>query len=407
MTLAQILARLAEIKARNAAIVTESRAEGISAEKLAALAEEQEKLLSERASLQQNAIELRDTANGADFNPFMSSQTPAAADGNQVDFKSFRTKDKLAYVLGKQLRGRTFTDVERRELGKAITTTATEFVAATASVDGVNNAGIFIDTKQLFDLLREEGKLSPIFADISFTHIKGLVEFPYRKSRDKANVKTETQGTGENQMEWAKLTGVKGWLQTVIVITDEVKALTDFDLGSYIIEQMLQDLNEDWCEDLIYGTGADDHIKGVTFGATAAVAGGYTGEVMDAIIAGIKLCKGKYRRGAKVYVAQDVYDDVFFAVDDNGNFKYPVLNNAQGIVSVGPIRLTVDENLKGGDFIVGNVTKYFKANALLPVRLETERAALKGTTSYVASEFCATCPVPGAIVYGSKKPTSK
>ncbi len=401
MTLAQIMARLAEIKARNAAIVTESRAQGVSAEQLSALAEEQEKLIAERNSLQQKAIELRDAANGADFNPFTSSATPAAND--RVDFKSFNTKARLSYVLGKQLRGRTFTDVEVRELGKAITTTATEFVAATADVDGVNNAGIFINTKQLFDLLREEGKLSPIFADISFTHIKGLVDFPYRKSRDKAKAKTETNGTGDNQMEWDKLSGVKGWLQTVIVITDEVKALTDFDLGTYIIEQMLQDLNEDWCEDLIYGTGTSDHIKGVTYGATAAVAGGYSGSALDAIIAGIKLCKGKYRKGAKAYVAQDVYDDVFFSLDENGNFKYPVLNNSQGIVSVGPIRFVVDENLKDGDFIIGNVSKYFKANSLQAVKLESERAAIKGTTTYVASEFCATCPVPGAIVYGSKK----
>ena len=402
MTLAQILARLAEIKARNAAIVTESRAQGASAEQLAALAEEQEKLIAERASLQAKAIELKGSAEGADFNPFGGAQEPTGG-AQQVDFKSFKTKDKLAYVLGKQLRGRTFTDVEVRALGKALTTTSTDFVAASVSADGVNNAGIFINTKQLLDLLREEGKLSPIFADISFTHIKGMTEFPYRKSRDKANAKKEGAGTGENQMEWDKLSGVKGWLQTVIVITDEVKALTDFDLGSYIIEQMLQDLNEDWCEDLIYGTGSGDHIKGVTFGAVAAVAGGYTGSALDAIIAGIKLCKGKYRRGAKAYVAQDVYDDVFFSLDDNGNFKYPVLNNAQGIVSVGPIRFVVDENLKDGDFIIGNVSKFFKANSLQAIKLETERAAVKGTTTYVASEFCATCPVPGAIVYGSKK----
>lgn len=401
MTLAQILARLAEINARNKAIVTESRAQGVSAEQLAALAEEQEKLIAERATLQQKAIEMRDAANGADFNPFGGEQAPTG--GEQVDFKSFKTRDKLAYVLGKKLRGRTFSDVEVRALGVALTTTATEYVAASGGADGVNNAGIFINTKQLLDLLREEGKLSPIFADIAFTHIKGLVDFPYRASRTKANAKSEGSGTADGQMEWAKLSGVKGWLQTVIVVTDEVKALTDFDLGAYIIEQMLQDLNEDWCEDLIYGTGSSDHIKGVTYGATAAVTNGYEGDVLEAIIAGIKKCTGKYRRGAKVYVAQDVYDDVFFALDDNGNFKYPVINNAQGIASIGAIRFVVDENLKAGDFIIGNVSKYFKANMLLPVRMEQERSAVKGATTYVASEYCATCPVPGAIVYGSAK----
>ena len=239
--------------------------------------------------------------------------------------------------------------------------------------------------------------------DIAFTHIPGLTEFPYRKSRDKAKAKKENDETGENQMEWAKLTGVKGWLQTIIVVTDEVRALTDFDLGNYIVEQMLQDLNEDWCADLIYGTGTDDHIKGITIGATAAVAGGYEGDTVAALIAGIKLCKGKYRKGAKAYVAQDVYDEVLFAQDDNGDFTYPILNNTQGIVSIGPIRIEVDENLKDGEFLIGNVGKYFKANTLIGTRLETERAARKGTTTYVASEYCATTPVEGAFVHGTKK----
>lgn len=406
MTLAQILARIAEINQRNKAIATESRAEGITAEKLQALSDEQDKLLQERNTLMQKALELRAEAEGAPFNPFTDNeqrgqQPPAGDDG--VDLGKLNQRGRLAYALGKRMRGKQFTDAETRALGKAVTTTAVEYVGATSSTDGVNNAGIFINTKQLMDLLKEEGKLSPIMRDIAFTHIPGLTEFPYRKSRDKAKAKKENDETGENQMEWAKLTGVKGWLQTIIVVTDEVRALTDFDLGNYIVEQMLQDLNEDWCADLIYGTGTDDHIKGITIGATAAVAGGYEGDTVAALIAGIKLCKGKYRKGAKAYVAQDVYDEVLFAQDDNGDFTYPILNNTQGIVSIGPIRIEVDENLKDGEFLIGNVGKYFKANTLIGTRLETERAARKGTTTYVASEYCATTPVEGAFVHGTKK----
>mgnify|MGYP001369317761 CR=1 FL=1 len=313
-------------------------------------------------------------------------------------------RDKLSYAVGKRARGKAFSEAEKRALGSALTTTATTFVEATADLNGINNAGIFIQTKLLLDLLREEGKLSPILADINFTAIPGLVDYPYRESRDKARAKAEGAEGLQNQMKWAKLSLSKGYLQTVIAVTDEVMALTDFDFGSYIINQILQDLNDDWVEDLVYGTGSDDHIKGLTVGATAAVTNGYVvGSEVDALIKGIKACVGKYRRGAKIYAAQDVYDAVLFAVDDNGNFKYPVFNNSSGITSVGPIRLEVDENLKSGDFVIGNVNKYFKVNSLIPLRIETDRQAKRGITEYIASEYCATAPFAGAFIHGSKK----
>ena len=259
-------------------------------------------------------------------------------------------------------------------------------------------------------LLREEGKLSPILADINFTAIPGLTDIPYRKSRDKAKAKAEGAEGKDNQMEWAKLTLVKGYLQTIIPVTDEVLALSDFDFGEYIISQILQDINEDWVGELIYGTGADDRIKGITIGATDAVTGGYdaaSGGPLKAIIDGLKKLTGKYRRGAKIYVAQDVYDEIFFAVDDNGNFKYPVFNNSQGITSLGPVRVELDENLTAGHFLIGNVNKWFKANSLIPLRLETDRLARKGVTEWIASEYCATSPlaITGSVIFvkGAKK----
>lgn len=406
MNMAQIIARMAEINKRMAAIGTEARAEGATTETLAQLLTEQETLIAERAKLQADLIEARAAT---PFTPVLggadgAAAAPAAptADANLTGMSK---RSKVAYAVGKQVRGRTFSDVEKRALGTALTTTATTYVAATAEVDGVNNAGIFIATNVILDLLRDEGKLSPILADIAFTSIPGLVEFPFRKTRDKARAKSEGADGKDNQMEWDKLQGVKGYLQTIIAITDEVAALTDMDLGSYIIDQMLQDLNEDWVEELIYGTGSNDHIKGLTIGATAAVTNGYaTGDdnLIAALIAGVKACKGKYRRGAKIYAAQDVADALLFAVDDNGNFKYPVFNNATGITSFGTIRMEIDENLKEGDFVIGNVGKYFKANSLIPIRLETERKARRGVTEYIASEYCATAPVVGAFIYGRK-----
>lgn len=320
------------------------------------------------------------------------------------DLSRLSKRDKIAYSIGKKARNTPFSEVEKRALGTALTTTAATYVAATSELDGVNNAGVFIPTVAILDLLKEEGFASPIMADINMTAIAGLAEFPYRKSRDKAKVKLEGATGKDNQMEWATLTGTKGYLQTVIAVTDELRALTDFDFGKYILSQILQDINEDWLTDLIYGNGQDGRIKGIVFGATAAVAGGYeSNKVIEAITAAIKLCKGKFRRGAKLYLAQDVHDEIVFAVDDVGNFKYPVFNNMQGVAALPTIRVEVDENLKEGDFFIGNISKYFKANALIPIRIETERHAKRGITEYIASEYTASTPVPGAFIYGSKK----
>lgn len=317
-------------------------------------------------------------------------------------------RSKLAFVLGRKVRGGKFTEVEERALGSALTTTAATYVAATANVDGVNNAGIFISTKVVLDLLKEEGKLSPIFRDITFTHIPGLVDFPYRKSRTKAKAKAEGKAGTDNQWEWDKISGKKGYLQTIIRVTDEVLALSEFDLGSYIVEQLLIDMEEDWGTDLIYGSGTDDHVAGITLNATPAVSGGYDTaaagfDYVKLIVDTIKLSKGKYRKGAKLYLSQSVYDEIAFSVDANGNFKHPVFNNATGINNMGPIKVEVDENLNEGDFLLGNVSKYYKANCLIDMRLETERVARSAITDYIASEFCAAVPVPGAFIYGTKK----
>ena len=359
-------------------------------EKLDTFAEERSKLQAELVGLRAMPEELK--------------EIPKMEEKRKMNYIDKMTKrEKAALIVGKQARNRAFNEEEKRALGTALTTTATTFVEATSEVDGVNNAGVFISTRMVLDLLREDGKISPILADIAMTSIKGLVDFPYRASRDTANSKAEGATGKDNQMEWAKLTGVKGYLQTIIPVTDEVMALADFDFGAYIIDQILQDINEDWVQELIYGIGESDHIKGITIGATAAVNSGYDdGEVIDALVAGIKLCKGKYRRGAKIYIAQDAADEIMFSVDDNGNFKYPMFNNSSGITSFGTIRMEVDENLKDGEFIIGNVAKYFKVNSLIPIRLETERQARKGITEYVASEFCASAPFPGAFIHGKK-----
>ncbi len=392
--------RIKQINQRLAQIEAELRT-AADVDTIEALTAETNKLIEERARLvAEEATEAR-----AAFAQATGTQVAPPANNPDAEVErrisNLSKRDKLAYIIGRQARKRPFTNVERRALGNALTTTATDFVAPTASTDGVNNAGTFISTKLVLDFLKEDGKLSPIFADVVFTHIKGLIDFPYRESRSSAEAKAEGEGTKSGSWKWGKLTGTRGTLQSVMEVTDEVLALSDIELGEYVVNQMLQDLPEDWSEDIIYGTGTNNHIKGVIAGLTAK---DFT-DSMTGIVDGIKACKGHFRRGAKIYCAQDVYDDIFFAVDKNGNFKYPVLNNPNGVTSIGSIHIAVDENLKAGEFIIGNIGKYFKANLLQGLSLETERKAIEGITTYVVKEMCSTAVYPNAFVYGKKKAT--
>ena len=406
MNLEQILARRAEINKRIAEIqklVSPERIERgeTTSEQVDALYQEHQNLLSERASLQAEELRIRSSAENIP-NPVASRSTDNA-EARDLDIATMTYRQKVGLVLARQWRKKPFSQQEKRALGTALTTTDAVYVAATAMADGVNNAGVFISTSILLDLLREEKKLTPILEDIAFTHIKGQVNFPYRKGRDKARFKHEGADGKDNQSEWGTLAGKTGYLQTIFVVTDEALAMSDIDFGRYLMDQIMQDLGEDWAEDLIYSDGTGDEFKGLLLDQTNKYPNGYDGSALDACIEVIKAIPKKYRRGAKLYVAQDVYDEIFFAVDNLGNFKFPVLNNASGISSIGQLRVEVDESIRDGGIIDGNVTKYFKCNILVPTRIETDRRARGGRTEYVASTFCATCPVPGAFVYANRK----
>ena len=402
----KINARLAEIEK----LIPEAKTE----EEVATLRSEAENLIEERGRILEDEEKARAEAARKAFE---ESNKRQAVNQEEKEMKEFTKRQALCLLAGMAAKKRNYnlmindaTHGEEnkelfRALDKALTTTATTYVAATSEVNGVNNGGLLIPTKILLDFLKEEGKLSPILNDIVFSNVKGLTVFPYRASRTAANKKAEGQGTNKNQFELANLTLDKGWLQILIDVTDEVEALTEIDLGEYVLNRIAEDLNEDWCGQLIYGRGNTTYneVKGVAYGATSTGISSYAaGKELESIVKGVKLCKGAYRRGAKIYVAQDVYDEIAFAIDDNGNFKFPIINGGVGVTSLGSLKVEVDENLQDGDFIIGNVGKYFKANLLIPLSLEKDRDINTHVTTYAAAQFVASSPFPGAFVKGSR-----
>lgn len=314
------------------------------------------------------------------------------------NFKKMNRRESQNFLIGLAMRGKRPTEEQVRALDTSLTTTAETFVKASSSSDGVNNGGIFIPTTILLDILREDKKLTPIMNDIVPTAVPGMVTYPYRASRTTGHNKAEGKGVADGQMEWASLSLVTGFLQSQIAITDEMTALTDIDFGAYIISQLEQDLTEDWSADVIYGAGASNAIKGVTNGLTAQKYA--KGKELVAIETAVKSLKGTYRRGAKLYLAQDVYDSIEFSKDSSGDYIITPINNPNGVDSFAHLPVEVDETLKDGEFILGNVARNYRFNALMNMRLESDRDATKHITRYICSQYAAAAPVPKAFVYG-------
>lgn len=294
------------------------------------------------------------------------------------------------------------SEAEYRALGVATTTTSETFVEATSGVDGINNGGIFIPQEVVLDILREEETESPIYRDILTTSIKGLVKFPYRISKTGAKVKAELSPTENENVQWGILSGTTGNYTDSIVITFEAEAMAINEFTDYLISLIGESMRELLINDYIYGTGSDDHVKGITYQAidgTYAVADAdkYRQIIEDAIA---KL-PVKKRGGAKIYLAADIFDGITFEKDANGNYILPVLNGG-GINRISTFPVEMDANLRAGDFIVGNISKYYKANINKELELGVDVSNQKRTKTYTTHMMVTAVPVPQSIVYGKK-----
>ena len=293
-------------------------------------------------------------------------------------------------------------EAEMRALGVATTTTSETFVAPSSSADGINNGGVFIPQEVMLDILREEELESPIYRDIVTTAIKGKIKFPYRMSKTGAKTKAELSPTENESVKWDILNGATGNYTDSIVLTFEEEAMAIDEFADYLISLIGESMRELLINDYIYGTGTNDHVKGITNGA---INGEYASTVTDyreALEAGIKLLPAKKRAGAKIYVATDISDSVTFTKDKNGNYILPVLNGG-GLTKMSSFPVEVDPNLSAGDFIIGNVSKNYKANINKQMELGLDVSNQKRIKTYTTHMMVTAVPVPNSFVYGKKK----
>lgn len=312
------------------------------------------------------------------------------------NFRKMNRRESQNLLIGLALRGKKPTDEQIRALDVSLTTTANDFVKATASADGVNNGGVFIPTKILYDLLKEEDKLTPIMDDIAPTYVPGLTEYPIRVSRTEAQKKLEGKKVNDTQWEFIKLKLETGTLQSQLPVTDELYNMTDYALGDYIIQRLEKDLVLDWSKQIIYGDGTD-MIKGLTTGLTPKKYA--KKDALEAIENAVMGLSESYIAGAKLYIARDLFYSISFKKSDDGKYLINPINNPGGISSFTNIPVMVDHTLKPGEFVLGNVSEYFRLNMLQSMHFETARDALAGITRYVVRQSASGAPYDKAFVY--------
>lgn len=292
------------------------------------------------------------------------------------------------------------SDAETRALGISNTTTSETFVEATSIVDGVNNGGLFIPQEVMLEILQEEETESPIYRDIVTTAIKGLVKFPYRFTKTGAKKKAELTATDNENVEWKILSGATGNYTDSIVITFECEAMAIDEFANYLIALIGESMRELLISDYIYGNGTNDSVKGVTYGAIdAKYATGDKANYRKILEAGIKLLPVKKRAGAKIYLASDIFDGLTFEKDTNGNYILPVLNG-NGLSKISTFQVEMDANLSAGDFVIGNLGKWYKANINKQMELGLDVSNANRTKTYTSHMMVTAIPVPSSIVYG-------
>ena len=365
------------------------------------------------ASSTKEATEIRDKISALQEKIKLAEEKAEQENRNRGEIKIMENENKKVdirtafakYVLFESTKGQrkdaALTDAEYRALGVATTTTSETYTAPSSSEDGINNGGLFIPQQVMLDILREETVDSPIYNDVVTTAIKGKIKFPYMVSKSGAKVKAELSDTENESVKWDILNGATGNYTDSIVITFEEEAMAIEEFTDYLIELIGQSMRELLINDYIYGSGTGDHVKGITNGAIDSSYANGSKDYLAALEAAIKLLPVKKRAGAKIYLASNIFDAITFTKDKNGNYILPVLNGG-GFSRLSAFPVAMDVNLNAGEFVIGNVSKWYKANVNKPMELGVDVSNQKRIKTYTTHMMVTAVPVPNSFVYGKE-----
>ena len=283
-----------------------------------------------------------------------------------------------------------FTEDEKRALGDAITTTATEFVASTGGTQGINNGGLFIPTSVREELMEMISKESPIFRDIRKLAVNGNVDLPYLFESDDANWFAETTQTANEGAEYKNLQ-LTGWeLAKDVVITWKLEEMAVESFIAFIIDELYNKMGKALINAVIYGNGVNKPT-GVIYGLEPVTVGSNS---IERLLNTYKSLPADAKVGAKVYISTDANLDIVSYKDKNDN--YPFLS---GVPAIKGITIEVDPYLQNYDVVAGNMRNYI-LNENTPIRLDKEVSVKGRKVTYGAYGIYDGKPKPNSFAVG-------
>lgn len=383
------MTRKQEIEARKAEIREEVKTTE-DKEKVEELEKEVDALKEEEAEIESQEKE-QEEAEELEEKSFKAKELEM--EERKMKEEKFTTKSaEYRTAWAKSMMGLELDDIDKKAIGDAIGTTATTFVEADGSHNGINNLGLLIPESVRLDLLKIAEESSPIYRDITKLNINGNIDLPYLFAADDAEWYTEANTTKNEGQEYKniKLTGHE--LAKAIEITWKAESMTVEGFIDFIIAELNKKMNAALIKAVIYGTGSNQPT-GITAGLTP--------ETDSNVVDLVKKCLGglssEDRIGAKVYVASDVADDISFYKDENGNYPYLVA----GLGKAGGATIEADPFLNSGDIVVGNAANYF-LNFNENLRVDKEVKVQPRHVVYGGYLIADGNKKPNAFVYGSK-----
>lgn len=301
-------------------------------------------------------------------------------------------------AFAKTLMRRKLNEAEARALS-TITTTATDFTAASEEAEGVNNGGLFIPTSLNLSLLKALELRSPIFRDINKTSIEGVLEFPYAKSKNKAKRYGASKETTENDdasAEFAMLKLTTAEISATIPVTWKLEAMGVEQFMDYLLTELTNQVARSKIDGAIYGSGKDD-MTGV---AVAAIQKTYSGTVLEAIEAHIGALTAEKKIGAKLYISTTAAESVQFAKNKDGDYIFPLAGGLPKTIA--GYTLEVDPYLANGDILFGNLTQYARLNVNEAMTISKDIIGKKRRNEYTAYEVDGSNAQPDSLLYIKK-----
>lgn len=290
----------------------------------------------------------------------------------------------------KTLMKQELSEIEKKALGDAVTTTATTFVASESNVQGINNGGLFIPTSVRTDILNIIEQQSPFYRDVRKLAVAGNVDLPYTNSSDDAEWYAENVDTKNEGIEFAEVKLTSHELAKNVVVTWKLEKMAVESFIAFITTELATKMARAIVSAIIYGNGTNK-CTGAIYNLTAT-----TGEdPIDTIVKTYKTLSNEFRIGAKAYISTNVNIDIVGYKDLNDN--YPFLN---GVSATKLVTIEVDPFLVDGDIIVGNPANYI-LNTITDVELARESKLVGRKTVYGAYGEFDGKPRPGAFKKGS------